>query len=196
MNRFMALILAGLPCLLGCSSTVVYRPANKPDRLEFERDVLDVYPGDIRQNLDLYTNVGVGWAGIIKSTKAEGGADGMIHAVTTFEHRYYDWQEEAGLYGGARLSVSPRGEGLFRTEAVFRRNKPGAGLSAVERFASPGSLAIVYGVPEKVEDGTVVLKYRFLRVIPPGDYSISQFDYGRFGERIRYMDTPPAAPKS
>lgn len=192
----MALILAGLPCLLGCSSTVVYRPANKPDRLEFERDVLDVYPGDIRQNLDLYTNVGVGWAGIIKSTKAEGGADGMIHAVTTFEHRYYDWQEEAGLYGGARLSVSPRGEGLFRTDWVLRRNEPEAGSADAESFAGPGKLAIVYGVPEKVEDGTVVLRYRFLRVVDADDYSTNKFDYGRFGEPFRYIDYLPGTPGS
>ncbi len=31
-------------------------------------DLLDVYPGDVRRNLELYTNVGVGWAGIIVRT--------------------------------------------------------------------------------------------------------------------------------
>jgi hypothetical protein len=163
--------------------------------LEFDRDLVDVYPGDIRQNPDLYTNIGVGWAGIIKSTTAVENPDGTIHALTTFEHHYYDWQPETSL-GGSQVSVSARGEGLFSTEAVFRRNGPDASLAAVETFAKPGSLAIVYGVPEKIEDGTIILKYRFLRVIPPGSYSISQFDYGRFGEPIRYLDAPPAAPKS
>ena len=61
--------------------------------------------------------------------------------------------------------MSPRGEGLFRTDWVLRGNGPEAGTEAAESFASPGKLAIVYGVPEKVEDGTVVLRYRFLRVV-------------------------------
>lgn len=186
MNRIAALLLAVLPCLFACTSTVVYRPADKPDAAEFDRDLVDVYPGDIRQDPNLYTNVGVGWAGIIKSCKPVVQPDGTIHAVTTLEHRYYDWQQQTGLCGGG-LSVSPRGEGLFQTDAVFRRNEPGAGVAAVQKSLAPGSLAIVYGVPETVADGTVVLKYRYIRVFAPGDFSISDFDYGRFGDPVRYL---------
>ncbi|MGD1086062.1 MAG: hypothetical protein ABSA47_15105 [Verrucomicrobiota bacterium] len=194
MNRFTALALAVLPCLFSCSSNGIYRPASKPERLEYARDILDVYPGDIRRNPDLYTNIGVGWAGVIQSARATNGPDGLIHAVTTFEQRYFDWEQDSH-WGGARLSVSPRGEGLFRTEIVLRRAAPDADLASAEQFASPGSLAIVYGVPEAVEDGVVILKYRYLRVIPPDQYSISRFDYGRFGEPVRYLGNPPPAPK-
>lgn len=195
MNRFIALILAGLPCLFGCTSTVAYHPADKPDGLEFDRDILDVYPGDIRQNLDLYTNIGVGWAGVVQTVSSRELPDGTVHSVITFEHHYYDWQEEKGL-GAGQVSIAPRGEGLFTTEAVFRRSGPDITLADVQNYAKPGSLAIVYGVPQKVENGMVVLKYRYLRVIPPDQFSISHFDYGRFDEPVRYMDNPAADPKS
>ena len=78
----------------------------------------------------------------------------------------------------------------------MRRNDPEAGKEAAESFAGPGKLAIVYGVPEKVENGTVVLRYRFLRVVEAEDYSTNKFDYGRFGEPIRYVTQPPGKPNS
>ena len=159
------------------------------------KDMLDVYPGDVRHNLDLYTNAGVGWAGIILHTEAKTGADGLIHAVTTFEHHYFDWEEDRYL-GDVQLNLSPRGEGLFRTDWVLRRNDPEAGSAAAESYAGPGKLAIVYGVPEKVENGTVVLRYRFLRVVDADDYSTNKFDYGRFGEPFRYLDNLPGTPGS
>ncbi|MGD0410190.1 MAG: hypothetical protein ABSC18_00675 [Verrucomicrobiota bacterium] len=193
MNRLIALLLAAAPFLSGCASNVFYRPGSRPESAEMRKDMLDVYPGDIRQNPDLCAGAGVGWAGIITRTEAQPGPDGLIHAVTTFEHHYFDWQEDRRL-GHIRLNLSPRGEGLFRTEWVLRRNDPAAGKEAAESFAGPGKLAIVYGVPEKVEDGTVVLRYRFLRVVEAEDYSTNKFDYGRFGEPFRYIGHPPEKP--
>jgi hypothetical protein len=195
MNRLIALLLAAAPFLFACASNVIYRAASKPESAEMKKDMLDVYPGDIRRNLELYTNAGVGWAGIILRTEAETGADGLIHAVTTFEHHYFDWEEDCH-FGGVQLNISPRGEGLFRTDWVLRRKNAEAGGAAAESFASPGKLAIVYGVPEKVENGTVVLRYRFLRVVDADDYNTNRFDYGRFGEPFRYIDNPPGQPKS
>jgi len=195
MNRLLALLLAAAPFLFACASNVVYRAGSRPESAEMKHDLLDVYPGDIRRNLELYTNAGVGWAGIITRTDAETGPDGLIHAVTTFEHHYFDWEEDRRL-GNIRLNLSPRGEGLFRMEWVLRRTGPEAGREAAESFASPGKLAIVYGVPEKVENGTVVLRYRFLRVVEAEDYSTNKFDYGRFGEPFRFIGRPTGQPKS
>jgi hypothetical protein len=195
MNRLIALLLASVPFLFACASNVFYRAASKPESTEMNKDMLDVYPGDVRHNLDLYTNAGVGWAGIILHTEAKTGADGLIHAVTTFEHHYFDWEEDRYL-GDVQLNLSPRGEGLFRTDWVLRRNDPEAGSAAAESYAGPGKLAIVYGVPEKVENGTVVLRYRFLRVVDADDYSTNKFDYGRFGEPFRYLDNLPGTPGS
>ena len=195
MNRIIALLLAAGPFLFGCAANVIYRAGSQPESAEMKRDMLDVYPGDVRRNLDLYANTGVGWAGIITRTEAQTGPDGLIHAVTTFEHRYFDWEEDH-RFGRIHLNLSPRGEGLFRTEWVLRPSDPAVGGAAAESLAGPGKLAIVYGVPEKVDGGTVVLRYRFLRVVEAGAYSTNKFDYGRFGEPFRYIDNPAGKPKS
>jgi len=193
MNRLFALLLAAAAYLFACASNVVYRAGSRAESAEMKQDLLDVYPGDIRRDLELYTNAGVAWAGIITRTDAETGPDGWIHAVTTFEHHYFDWEEDHRL-GDLRLNLSPRGEGLFRVEWVLRRTGPEGGREAAESFASPGKLAIVYGVPERVENGTVVLRYRFLRVVEAADYSTNKFDYGRLGEPFRYIANPPGKP--
>jgi hypothetical protein len=195
MNRLIALLLGLAPLLFGCASHhVTYRAATLPESTEMKSDLLDVYPGDIRRNLELYTNAGVGWAGIIVRTEAHTGTDGMIHAVTTFEHHYFDWQEDR-RFGRVQLNLSPRGEGIFRMDWVLRGKDAEGGVEATENFASPGKLAIVYGVPEKVEDGTVVLRYRFLRMVDEGGFNTNRLDYGRFGEPFRYIDNPPGQPK-
>jgi hypothetical protein len=193
MNRLIALLLAAVPFLFACASNVMYRAASLPERVEMKQDLLDVYPADIRRNPELYTNTAVGWAGIIRHTEAVTGPDGLIHAVTTFEHHYFDWQEDR-RFGRIQLNLSPRGEGLFRADWVLRRTDAAAGGAAAESFAGPGKLAIVYGVPERVENGTVVLRYRFLRVVEAEDYNTNKFDYGRLGEPFRYIDNPPAKP--
>jgi hypothetical protein len=195
MNRIIALFLGLAPLLFGCATNVAYRAAHLPEYTEMKSDLLDVYPGDIRRNLDLYSNAGVGWAGIVVHTEASTGADGMIHARTTFEHHYFNWKEDRH-FGRVQLNLSPRGEGLFRTDWVLRGNGAVGGAEAAENFASPGKLAIVYGVPEKVEDGTVVLRYRFLRMVDEDGFNTNRLDYGRFGEPFRYIDNPPGQPKS
>jgi hypothetical protein len=181
------LTLAVLPLLCSCASPALYRPGDAPERAENQRDILDIYPGDVRKNPANYANVGVGWAGIILHTEAHYDLDGRIQAVTTFEHHFFGWQVDRQS-GQKKLILSPRGEGIFRTEWTLRRNNPEAGVDAAEAYASPGKLAIVYGVPQKVEDGAVVLRYRYLRLFQPWEFTIHEFDFGRFGEPYHYLE--------
>jgi hypothetical protein len=193
MNRFIALL--AVPLLSACSSNLIYHPASRPERTEMDRDQLDVYPGDVRRDLDLYASNGVGWAGVIVRTEASQGSDGYIHAVTTFEHHYFDWEEDH-RFGSKQFNLSPRGEGLFRTEWVLKRTDANAGADAAESYASPGKLALVYGVPESVSNGVVGLKYRFLRVIEEDQFNTNRFDYGRFGQPFHYLGAPAGNPPS
>ena len=163
-----------------------YQPVTKPEQIEFARDRLDVYPDDLRKDPATYAGKGVVWAGIILSTDArDEDESGRIVADTVFEHHYFNGvQYNNGR--GVELFVSPRGEGLFR--AQWRLDKTGRGASAenAEQYAGPGKLALVYGVPEKVDaDGTVVLKYRYLRILGLDQFSTNKFDYGRFGAPFR-----------
>jgi hypothetical protein len=167
-----------------------YQPVTKPEKIEFARDRLDVYPDDIRKDPAFHAGAGVAWAGIIRSTDArEADEGGQIMADTVFEHHYFDWvQNRSGR--GVEFFVSPRGEGLFR--AKWRLDKTGRDATAesAEKYAGPGKLALVYGLPEKVDaDGTVVLKYRYLRILGADCFSTNKCDYGRFGEPFRMIQS-------
>ena len=167
-----------------------YRPVTKPEKIEFARDRLDVYPGDVRKAPATYVGAAVVWAGIIRSTDArEADEGGQFVADTVFEHHYFDWVQNKSGHG-VELFISPRGEGLFR--AKWRLDKKGRDATAesAEKYAGPGKLALVYGLPEKVDaDGTVVLKYRYLRILGADCFSTNKCDYGRFGEPFRMIQS-------
>jgi hypothetical protein len=173
-------------------SNAPYRPADKPENIEYGRDTLDAYPADVRTNLDAYSNTGVAWAGIIQNTVIEPGAGGVIHATSTLDHHYFDWQENCDI-DGVHLRLSPRGEGPFRVKWEMAKTDEDSTIEDAAKYAAPGNLAIVYGVPERVEDGVVVLHYRYLRVLDPSHFSTNVFDYSRFGEPVTYID-PPGKP--
>jgi hypothetical protein len=115
-------------------------------------------------------------------------------ADTIFEHHYFDWvQDKKGCC--VKLSVSPRGEGLFRTTWRLDKTSRTADTESAEKYAAPGKLAIVYGVPEKVDaNGTVVLKYRYLRVLDAKHFRTNEFDYGRMGESFRVIQSKTNSP--
>lgn len=186
MIRIIVLALLAFNVLVSCvSPNKPYQPLTRAERFEFTYDRLDVYPDDIRKHLDAHTNVPVVWTGIIVSTDAreEDVAD-KISAETVFEHHYFDWVQD----GSDKLALSPRGEGRFSMKWRLDKKVPDATAHSVEKFAKKGRLAIVYGVPEKVEDdGTVVLKYRYLRIVDRDHFTTNDFDYGRLGDAFRVL---------
>lgn len=188
MIRFFSLILLAPVAFISCASHPAhlsgpYEPATEPEKTEYGTDRLDVYPDQVRKDLNAYTNTPVAWVGVIRSTDARDmDAGDQISAVTVFEDHYFDWVQYA-KHGEPEFSVSPRGEGLFRTKWTMKKTNVDSTYRNAERYAKKGQLAVVYGVPESVDpDGTVVLKYRYLRIIGADHFVTNQFDYGRAGE--------------
>ncbi len=169
-----------------------YQPVTKPEQKEFANDRLDFYPDDFRKDPAAHPGVMVVWAGVIRSTDARERDNGLqIYADTVFEHHYFDWVQERGP-GGLQLAVSPRGEGLFKMRWILDKKSDDSTAESAEKFASPGKLAIVYGVPERVDpDGTVVLHYKYIRIIDEDHFNTNEFDYGRLGEPFHSL--PPRA---
>jgi hypothetical protein len=67
----------------------------------------------------------------------------------------------------------------------MRKKDNDASAYDAEKFAHEGKLAIVYGVPESVTaDGTVVLKYSYLRILGRAHFVTNYIDYGRLGEEL------------
>lgn len=189
--RYIALSLLSAGCLVSCvSENQLYEPANKPETIEFKHARLDVNPDDVRKDIDHYTNTPVAWVGVIRSTDAiEEDFGGRIRTDTVFEHHYYDWVVDTDT-GGIKLHVSPRGEGNFYARWRLHKDDNDASAYDAQRFAGPGKLAIVYGVPQSVDDdGTIVLNYRYLRILNHDQFSTNDLDYGRWGP-TRFPTTP------
>ena len=176
----LAVFAAGL--FVSCESDAPYEPASKPEQIQFKRVRLDVYPEDVRKDLAHYTNTPVAWVGVIRGTKAEeDDFGGKISADSSFDHHYFDWEHDTDA-AGVNLLVSPRGEGTFSCHWQLQKKDNEASAYDAEKFAHAGNLAIVYGVPESVkDDGTVVLRYCYLRVLGPGHFNTNELNYGRLG---------------
>jgi hypothetical protein len=180
MIRNLALILIAGFVLVSCQADRPYKPATRSEKTAFSQVRLNVYPDDVRTNLLEYTNTVVAWVGVIKSTDAfEEEGTGGIHAETVFEHHYFDWLEDCTC-GGISLMLSPGGEGMFRSELHLRRTLENASAGDAEAYTGPGRLAVFYGVPQSVDpDGTIVLRYRYMRVLGVSEYTTNEIEYGR-----------------
>jgi hypothetical protein len=192
----LTLLAAGLA---SCSTDRPYEPRNHRETIEFQNDHLDVYPDDIRKDLDHFDKTSVAWAGIIVSNNVIGddmSADpkGKYRYDTVFTHRYFDWEQDEHS-DGIHLLISPRGEGNFRMRWKATRKDPDATEDEAMKYATPGKLAIVYGTPESIDaDGTIVLRYHYIRIIGKGHYTDNELDYGRLGQQpFRPVDAVPTA---
>jgi hypothetical protein len=183
MIRTFALTLVASTVFISCATHDRYEPLKGPEIIEYSHDRTGVYPDDVRQNLDRYTNTPVVWAGVIRSTDAnEEDIGGKIWATSIFTHHYYDWKQ-VERDGKVKLVVSPRGEGFFRTDWHLLKKDPDATAHKAERYAAKGKLALVYGVPKAIDpDGIVVLEYRYLRIFDVDGFTTNEVDYGRMGD--------------
>jgi len=188
MKSLSVLLSLGAILVAGCADpNVPYRMKTEPEQIEWSRDSLDVYPDDVRQDPTQFDHTAVAWAGIIRTSDAHEFGDGFMRINTTFEHHYFDWEQNDGT-GGPEYDLSPHGEGLFRTDWIVKKTYPDAEAVDAEKFAAPGQLAIVYGVPTGVDtNGVVQLHYRYLRIIDHDKFSTYEFDYGRFGQPFVYL---------
>jgi hypothetical protein len=185
MTRILALAIFATAAVT-YASNLPYQPCTHPEKLEFAQDRLDVYPDDVRKDLAAYTNTPVVWVGLIKSTDARDKDSGnKIDADTVLEHHYFDWVQD-GKGHGAKLAVSPRGEGNFRLKWTLKKTEYDSDYQGAEEYAHKGKLAIVYGIPSSIDtNGTIVLSYHYIRVVDKKHFNMDQFDYGRLGEPFR-----------
>ncbi len=183
MIRTLALTVVAGTVLVSCLMDRQYQPATRAEKIELEHGRLTVYPDDVRTNLDRYTNTLVAWVGIVQKTDAwEEDQTGGIRAQSVLEHHYFDWQEDYTA-DGIQLLVSPGGEGRFRCDLHLRKLNVDATSYDAEKYVGAGKLAVVYGVPEAVDaDGTIVLKYRYLRMFGRSHYNTNELEYGRRGQ--------------
>lgn len=154
-----------------------YRPCSDWEQREFDRARRDVYPDDVRRNLEQHKSTVVAWPGIIVESTFDVGEDG-IDEFFLLEHHYYDWIEDFSVQRET-IFLSPRGEGLFKTSWALKRD---ADLEELREVSAPGNLAIVYGIPERIEGNVIVLRSTYIRGIDKQWYTTQALDYGRLDE--------------
>jgi hypothetical protein len=194
MKYKLLLTVVAAALLVSCASIAPYHPASRPEKIEYRDARLEVYPEDVRKDPARYARTRVAWAGLIVTNDAtEEDVGGKIHMETVFEHHYFDWEQNE-REGGVLLLVSSRSEGRFRMSWRMDRNDPDASSEDAMQYAAPGKLAIVYGTPESVDaDGTIVLRYHYVRILGPAHFRAHELDYGRPGESYHALQAAPNA---
>jgi hypothetical protein len=175
MNRSMLRNLLTIVVVLtiGCGVTYSsrrYRPENDDEARLFAKAHRDVFPDDIRQDIEKHRPTLVLWSGIIK--QAEIGEQRNVLRVL-IEHHYWDWIEDYGPQKAIAF-LSPRGEGRFECRIPVQASKLNEGIPRL------GDMAIVYGTPARsTNDGVLVMDCVTLRSFKKDFYSTEIVEYGR-----------------
>jgi hypothetical protein len=176
MAHRLALLLVVMFALVGCTN--MYRPISALESDALSRSRRDVFPDDFRSSKIPLGAVEVAWAGVIRDSKISDAGD---HYAVEFEiqHHYFDWVQD-----NLRFHLSPRGEGLVRTKwALFKSLKP----ETVANAMRPGRMIVIYGFPESVASGTLVMKSTYLRTFNPDVFRTNTMDYGRPGSPVKVL---------
>lgn len=176
-DRFRSVLLVIL-CLItvfavaGC--TRVYEPISEWEQTEFDKANRNVYPDDVRENVDLYKTTTVAWTGLIKQVEVVQTNEGP-DVIYLLEHHYYDWIEDFGAQS-EHIFLSPRGEGDFMTTWELSKDTTAAEL---EDITDATHLLIVYGLPLSIEGDRIILDASYVRGIDRRYYTTEKMDYGR-----------------
>jgi hypothetical protein len=158
------------------SNSRPYAPSTEQEREVFFSAHRDVFPDDVRRDLDAHRTTLLAWVGIITSARwldrKQPTAEFLI------EHHYWDWIEDHSVQREVAF-LSPRGEGPFSCVKTFV--KPSAKSKVVHPLPPPGSMAIVYGYPEAVRAQSEIVDFRCVAIstAPPEWYGTDIWDYGR-----------------
>jgi hypothetical protein len=152
-----------------------YKPVSEWEEQEFNRANRNIFPNDVRVDVESYVDSVIAWPGIILNHEVK-EHDDRIELFLRLEHHYYDWIEDFSIQR-ARIFLSPRSEGQFSTSWIFIKD---TSIDELSEHAKQGNLAIVYGNPiEIIEDSVIVVKSTYIRGLNKKWYRTDIMDYGR-----------------
>jgi hypothetical protein len=175
-------LMVVLIALIGCPHSKLYQGLSDGEREHFNKSSREIFPNDVRNDLERFRATKVAWPGFITEGKWAQVEEGF---VTTFfiEHHFYDWILDYSIQK-EKIFLSPKGEGMFATNCTSKAEQESQTASAV------GNLIIVYGTPVGVEEGIVTLSCDYARLIKREWVRTDVFEYGRPGEPIKFMNLP------
>lgn len=143
-TNLFALLLAGVAIFTsGCPGigpgSRAYRPLPQWEAKFSVQARRDVFPNDVRQHPDSFTNTLVVWTGVITNIEVFSNVSPRVVRFTAVHH-YFDWIEDISIQR-ERFFLSPRGEGAFAAQWI---DETPADQKFVGQFAV-GDMLIAYG---------------------------------------------------
>ncbi len=160
-----------------CAAPAPPQPKPYQPRTEGESRLLaesrrDIFPDDVRADLQAHAAETLAWTGILRAVEIEGTTVRL-----SMEHHYWDWIEDRG---DGLAALSPRGEGTYECRLELLSLKDAEDYRT--RTPPTGRMVITYAVPTGVTaKGVVQLRCRRLIPFREGRYSTDLLDYGREG---------------
>ncbi len=126
------------------------------------------------------------WAGIIRNVEARDTDSGRPVLTLEVEQRHFDWIADYGMQP-ERYFLSALGDGHFRASWQIPRTMSAA---EVREHVHPKDMAVVYGLPQRADDGTVEMaRTDYMRPIPMAEWRDDVFEYVPGGE-FKKLGTP------
>ena len=171
-------------CLFCClfvtftAQTRFYNPASEWEQSLYDVADRSVWPDDVRNSFEDYSDTKVAWTGIVENFSVDESFDEYNVLWLYAKHHYYDWIED--LFYSTPILLSPSGEGHFVTYWVL--NKQADLTSLTEDLKD--MLIIAYGTPFQIsddEDKDVYISGEYVRFIDDIYVNPNWLDYGRGG---------------
>lgn len=158
-----------------------YEPKGDQETQLFPKARRDVYPEDVRKDLNAFDREVLLWTGIVKSVGPEQDGQRLRMRI---EHHYWDWLEDYSVQREIAF-LSPRGEGMFACD--FR---PNANLQH-EEVARVEDMAIIYGTPHEIaNDGMILMACPYYKTLRRELYATDVFSYGRNFSDLKVLRIP------
>jgi hypothetical protein len=164
------------------AQTRKYQPVSQWENQFYQIINKNVWPDDVRENIELYKNTLVGWVGIIKKFITDENNDEYNIIGFYIKHHFFDWIEDFGM-GNKPIRLSPDGEGYF---VCYYYVKKDFDINELTKDVI-GDCIINYGNPTEIDDGVIILSTEYLRIIPKIYVDPDWIKYGRngFGEILK-----------
>ena len=178
MNKIIFIIFCSLLTINIYGQSRRYRPVSEMENSWYINVDKTIWPHDVKNELQKYTETLIGWVGIIEKINIIITDNNEFNIIQYYvKHHYYDWIEDFGI-GNKPIRLSPDGEGYITCDFYIKKN-----IDTTEFTKDiEGDCIIIYGYPVEVYDGDVILiEVKYLRSIKKEYVNPNWLRYGRNG---------------
>ena len=158
------------------SQSRLYRPVSEYENQFYQKIDKNIWPDDIRNNIDSFKETLVGWVGIVEKFMIDTTNEEYNIIMFYVRHHYYDWIEDFGI-GNKPIRLSPDGEGYFVCNYLTRKEFDTDELTK----DIIGDCIMNYGYPLYIDDDTIIMSTNYLRHIVKEYVNSNWLKYGRNG---------------